>query len=135
MKPHERLPTKHDRGKRRIITPKGVQNRKRHNDEQRRHPPMERMRGPKSDLHHQVPFLLAGQRLHRRSVYQKIDLLVDLFLLKNVTVLAPGYSPRTGLGPSTIAAGGLNGRVRDGNGCDPAATGTKTVTSFGCHDE
>ncbi len=46
---------------------------------------------------------------------------------KNFTVLAPGYSPRTGLGPSTIAAGGLNCRVRDGNGCDPAATGTKTV--------
>ena len=43
---------------------------------------------------------------------------------------ATGYSPRTGLGPSTIAAGGLNGRVRDGNGCDPAATGTKTVKSL-----
>jgi hypothetical protein len=40
---------------------------------------------------------------------------------KNVTVLALGYSPRTGLGPSTIAASELNCRVRDGNGCDLAA--------------
>src|SRR6266536_90795 len=29
-----------------------------------------------------------------------------------------------GLPPSTIGAGGLNGRVRDGNGCDSAAMAT-----------
>ena len=34
---------------------------------------------------------------------------------------AAGYSPRTGLGPSTIAAGGLNFCVRNGNRCNPAA--------------
>ncbi len=49
---------------------------------------------------------------------------------KNETVLAPGYSPRGGLAPSTIAAGGLNCCVRNGNRCGPAAPGTKTMPSF-----
>ena len=37
---------------------------------------------------------------------------------------AAGYSSRTGLGPSTIAAEELNCRVRDGNGCDLFAWAT-----------
>jgi hypothetical protein len=37
---------------------------------------------------------------------------------------AAGYSPRTGLGPSTIAASELNFRVRDGNGCNITAWAT-----------
>lgn len=53
----------------------------------------------------------------------------DLYA-KNETVLAPGYSPRGGLAPSTIAAGGLNCCVRNGNRCGPAAPGTKTMPSF-----
>ena len=36
---------------------------------------------------------------------------------------ATTYSPR-GFPPSTIGAGGLNFRVRDGNGCDSAAMAT-----------
>ena len=32
-----------------------------------------------------------------------------------------------GLPPSTIGAGRLNFRVRDGNGCDPAALATETL--------
>jgi hypothetical protein len=31
-----------------------------------------------------------------------------------------------GLPPSTIGAGGLNFRVRNGNGCDPSAVATET---------
>ncbi len=54
---------------------------------------------------------------------------------KKFTVLASGYSPRTGLGPSTIAADELNGRVRDGNGCDLIAWDTKTVNSFFSDDQ
>jgi hypothetical protein len=34
-----------------------------------------------------------------------------------------------GLPPSTIGAGGLNFRVRNGNGCDPSAI----ATEIGCH--
>jgi len=30
-----------------------------------------------------------------------------------------------GTNPSTIGAGGLNCRVRDGNGCDPSAVATR----------
>ncbi len=40
---------------------------------------------------------------------------------------AAGYSPRTGLGPSTIAASELNFRVRDGNGCNITAWATGHV--------
>ena len=36
-----------------------------------------------------------------------------------------------GLPPSTIGAGGLNCRVRDGNGCDPAAMATEIVSQVG----
>ena len=36
---------------------------------------------------------------------------------------AASYSP-TGRPSSTIGAGGLNYRVRDGNGCDPSAIAT-----------
>ena len=36
-----------------------------------------------------------------------------------------------GLPPSTIGAGGLNCRVRDGNGCDPAAMATGNLLSIG----
>ena len=37
-----------------------------------------------------------------------------------------------GLPPSTIGAGGLNGRVRDGNGCDSAAMATGDLLSIRC---
>lgn len=43
---------------------------------------------------------------------------------REVLCPAAGYSSRTGLGPSTIAAGGLNFRVRDENGCFPTAWAT-----------
>jgi hypothetical protein len=52
---------------------------------------------------------------------------------KNSIVLAPGYSSGAGLGPSTIAAGGLNCCVRDGNRCTPAALSTKTMKFFGSY--
>ena len=35
------------------------------------------------------------------------------------------------LHPSTIGAGGLNFRVRNGNGCDPAAIATETCCPAG----
>ena len=37
-----------------------------------------------------------------------------------------------GLPPSTIGAGSLNFRVRDGNGCDPAAIATEIFCCQGC---
>ena len=45
-------------------------------------------------------------------------------------ILALGYSPGTGLGPSTIAANGLNCCVRDGNRCTSVAASTKIMKSF-----
>lgn len=36
------------------------------------------------------------------------------------------------LGPSTIGAGGLNFRVQNGNGCDPAAIATETLCAHPC---
>lgn len=64
------------------------------------------------------------------SIQTKNPPVRRIFFSKNYIVLASGYSPRTGLGPSTIAANELNGRVRDGNGCDLVAWDTKTVESF-----
>ena len=46
--------------------------------------------------------------------------------LKKPTVLAPTYSC-SHLRTTTIGAGGLNCCVRDGNRCDPAAKGTRTL--------
>ncbi len=46
---------------------------------------------------------------------------------------AVGYSSRTGLGPSTIAAEGLNFCVRDGNRCDPFALTTGRVPQIANH--
>ena len=40
-----------------------------------------------------------------------------------------------GLPPSTIGAGGLNCRVRNGNGCVPAAMATGSSVSLGCYSE
>src|SRR5713101_6035781 len=42
---------------------------------------------------------------------------------------AASYSP-TGRPSSTIGAGGLNCRVRNGNGCDPSAIATESRVEF-----
>ncbi len=44
-------------------------------------------------------------------------------IVKHKKTPASSYSP-TSKGGSTIGAGGLNGRVRDGNGCGPSAIET-----------
>ena len=56
--------------------------------------------------------------------------IVDVFLgkislPKKLSVLATTYS-RTRRASTTIGAGGLNFRVRNENGCTPAAVATKT---------
>ena len=43
-------------------------------------------------------------------------------------ILAATYSPREN--PSTIGPGGLNYRVRDGNGCDPSGMATRKFMRF-----
>lgn len=63
---------------------------------------------------------------------QKQKTAFEADFAKNIIVLALGYSPRTGLGPSTIAANRLNCCVREGNRCTPVAASTKTITSFVC---
>ncbi len=51
--------------------------------------------------------------------------------LPSVIDPAASYSP-TEKPSSTIGAGGLNFRVRDGNGCDPSAIATERSCSCSC---
>ena len=64
---------------------------------------------------------MVAARIHRRIQSREIESNLSkqktpIFRLR-LFGPATGYSSRTGLGPSTIAAGELNYRVRDGNGC------------------
>lgn len=66
-----------------------------------------------------VPFFRYSQKRHKKA-------LQTLSRLKGIKTWQRPTFPG---GPSIIGAGGLNDRVRDGNGCDPSAVVTRNQIS------
>lgn len=129
--------------KNRIISIKNVNQSQGDNAKQDNSIPMSRMSGPEADISPYSPLLVQTKPLHGSIVanlFIKQSHLIkildtryeipDTLNKKNSIVLALGYSPEAGLGPSTIAANELNCCVRDGNRCAPVAASTKTMKSL-----